>query len=180
MSKPLASSSVSSRHVEIMTALDMDQGLVSKRGSRVSLETIWKRYTTITKAISRVGSAYWESGKKPTDSEVIGVYNSKSVFYDQAKVLQHIPVHSEMVEWLERSDSDADNVDDTTSLWGFYKTIYTLKDLEKWLEQKQRQSRSDRKGKKKVAVQSQKTDDGDGSTSSPKRKHKKLVGGRKK
>jgi hypothetical protein len=162
-----------------MTALDMDESLVSDKGSRVSLETTWKRYTTIIKAISMVGETDWESGKKPTDSEVIGIYSSKSVFYDGAKVLQHVRIYSDMVEWLERSDS-ADDVDETTSLWGYYKAVYTLKDLEKWLLQKQ----SDRKGKKKATAQSQKgkrNSDGDKSTSSPptKKSHKKSVGGRK-
>lgn len=177
-------SSLSARQVEIMTALDMDKSLVNNKGSRVSLETIWKRYITILKAISRVGDIDWESGKKPTDSEVIGIYSSKSVFYDQSKVLQHIRRHSDMVEWLERSDADqadqADQADETTSLWGFFKAAYALKDLEKWLEQKQ--SRSDRKGKKKATIQpkGKKYDDGDESSSPPsKRTHKKSVGGRK-
>jgi hypothetical protein len=162
-----------------MSVLDMDQGLVSIKGSRVSLETIWKRYTVITKAISMVSNTDWEMGKKPTDSEVIGVYGSKSVFYDQLKVLQHVRKYPELIEWLERSE---DQVEETTTLWGFYKVGYALRDLEKWLEQKQKESQSDRKGKKK-ATRGQKSkayDDGDESTSPPsKRVHKKSVGGRK-
>jgi hypothetical protein len=153
----------------------MDQGLVSEKGSRVSLETTWKRYATIVKAISDAVGIEWESGKKPTDGEVIGIYLSRSVFYDQARVLQHVPCYSRMVTWLERTGSD---VDETTNLWGFYKPVYTLKDLEKWLSQKQ----SDRKGKKKATQQKGKrNDDGDESTSSPptKKSHKKSVGGRK-
>ena len=178
--KPLVSSLISARHIEIMTTLDMDQGLVSNKGARVSLETAWKRYTTIIKAISRVGDADWVSGKKPTDSEVIGVYSSKSVFYDQSKVLQHVRLHPEMVEWLEGSDLDADRVEETTSLWGFYKASYALKDLEKWLEQKQRESRTERKGKGKASQKAKRGDEGEESTgSAPKRIHKKSVGGRK-
>ena len=73
-----------------MTALDMDQGLVGIKGSRTSLETSWKRYVTVTKAISKVGDIDWESGTKPTDSEIIGVYTGKSAYYDQTKVLQHV------------------------------------------------------------------------------------------
>ena len=90
MSGPHDSSSLSAHQVEIITALDMDKSLVGSKGSRVSLETIWKRYTAITKAISGVGDTNWELGKKPTDSEVIGIYSSKLVFYDQSKVLQHV------------------------------------------------------------------------------------------
>ena len=158
----------------------MDQGLVSIKGARVSIETAWKRYTTITKAISRVGEVDWESGKKPTDSEVIGVYTSKSVFYDQLKVFQHVRRHPEMIEWLEGSSLDADCGEMTTSLWGFYKASYTLKDLEKWLEQKQRESKSDRKGKMKASEKGKRGDEGEEATSSaPKRMHKKSVGGRK-
>jgi hypothetical protein len=163
-SKPLDKSSA--RQLEIMSVLDMDQSLISKKGSRVSLETIWKRYTSITKAISMVSSSDWDSGKKPTDSEIITIYNSKSVFYDQSKVLQHLPVYPEMIDWLERLE---DQVDETTSLWGYYKVGYTLRDLEKWLEQKQKESRSDQKGKKKA----------DQSSPPTKRIHKKSVGGRK-
>ena len=47
---------LSACQVEIMTALDMDQGLVGKKGSRTTPEMTWKHYTTITKAISMVGS----------------------------------------------------------------------------------------------------------------------------
>ena len=123
MSGPHDSSSLSARHVEIMTALDMDKSLVSNKGSRVSLETIWKCYIEITKAISRVGDIDWELGKKPTDSEVIGIYSSKSVYYDHSKVLQHVRRHFDMVEWLERSDADqTDQADETTSLLGIFQS----------------------------------------------------------
>ena len=180
----------STRQVEIMTALDMDQGLVGAKGSRTSLETSWKRYTTITKAISNVGGYDWDRGKKPSDGEIIGVYSGKSAFYDQSKVLQHVRLHPNMIEWLER-DLNVDDIGDEVSIvWGYYKSAYTLKDLEKWLERKQREARSDVKGKKKASVQphnqslrSQKgkgDDEGDDSTSpSVKKTHKKSVGGRK-
>lgn len=165
----------------------MDQGLISAKGSRSSIETIWKRYITILRATTRVGELEWAPGKKPSDGEVIGVYGGKSTFYEQAKVLQHVKLYSNMVEWLERSDLDGD---ETTDLWGYYKATYTLKDLEKWLDDKQRGG--DRKERKKV-TRSQKgsqrgkddNGDGDGDESisspkkSPKKSHKKSAGGRK-
>jgi hypothetical protein len=162
-----------------MNALDMDQGLLGAKGSRSSLETIWKRYITIIKAITKVGELEWPPGKKPADSEVIAVYGGKSAFYEQVKVLQRVRLYSAMVEWLERSDLDEDQ---TADLWGYYKRTYTLKDLEKWLDDKQREV--DRKGKKKVtrSQKGKKSDKGDGeeSTSSPpKKSHKKSAGGRK-
>jgi hypothetical protein len=172
-----------------MTALDMDEGLVGIKGSRASLETLWKHYTTIIKAISKVGETDWEMGKKPADGEIIGVYGGKSAYYDQTKVLQYVRLHPEMVQWLERSDIDAD--EDASALWGYYKTSYTLKDLEKWLDEKQKQKQEtkvDRKGKKKATVQlrnqkGKRGDDGDGDDSSSpppsKKSHKKSVGGRK-
>ena len=142
--------SISARQNEIMTSLDMDQGLVGMKGSRASLETLWKCYTTIIKAISKVGETDWEVGKKPADGEIIGVYGGKSAFYDQSKVLQYVQLHPEMVEWLERSDLNLD--DDATGLWGYYKTTYALKDLEKWLERKGKEVPTDRKGKSNFAV----------------------------
>lgn len=169
-----------------MTALDMDQGLVGVKGSRASLETIWKRYTTIIKAISMVNETEWEVGKKPAEGEIIGVYGGKSAYYDQSKVLQFVRLYPEMVEWLERSDLDLE--EDPSGLWGFYKKTYILKDLEKWLNDgKQKEAQTDQKGKKKATVQhrSQKGkrgDDGDDDSSSPppsKKSHKKSVGGRK-
>lgn len=168
-----------------MIALDMDQGLVGAKGSRASLETIWKRYITIIKATTRVGELEWAPGKKPADSEVISVYGGKSVFYGQVKVLQRVKLHSTMVEWLERSYADEDT---TTDLWGHYKMMYTLKDLEKWLDEKQRldgkQREGDRKGKKKAthSQKGKKNDDGNGDESTcspPKKSHKKSAGGRK-
>lgn len=162
--KPFDNSSA--RQLEIISVLDMDQSLINNKGSRVSLETIWKRYTAITKAISMVSSSDWESGRKPTDSEIIAIYSSKSVFYDQSKVLQHVRLFPRMIDWLERLEDD---VDETTSLWGYHKGGYALRDLEKWLEQKQKESRADQKGKKKA----------DESNPPSKRIHKKSVGGRK-
>jgi hypothetical protein len=155
-----------------MTALDMDEGLVGIKGSRASLETLWKRYTTIIKAISKVGETDWEMGRKPADGEIIGVYGGKSVYYDQTKVLQYVRLHPEMVQWLERSDIDAD--EDASALWGYYKTLYALKDLEKWLDEKQKQKQEtkvDWKGKMKATVQlrnqkGKRGDDGDGDNSS--------------
>ena len=76
----------------------MDQGLIGVKGSRASLEVIWKRYITITRAISKVGEMDWDSGKKPVDSEIISVYGGKSAFYDQLKVLQHVQFYTDMVE----------------------------------------------------------------------------------
>jgi len=156
-----------------MSALDMDRGLAGNKGSRSSLETIWKRYVTIMKAISQVGDVDWVSGsKKPSDSEIIAVYGGKSTFYEQAKVLQHVKLYPDMVEWLERTDSDTDS---TTDLWGFYKTMYVLKDLDKWLGRKNEEARKDWKGKKKVTIQ-------ESASSTPQKKtksHKKSAGGRK-
>jgi hypothetical protein len=157
-----------------------DEGLVSIKGSHASLETIWKRYTTIIKAISKVGETEWEVGKKPADSEIIGVYGGKSVYYDQSKVLQYVRLHLDMVQWLERSDLDSD--DDATGLWGFYKTSYALKDLEKWLSGKQKQEdQSDQKGEEATVhprnQKGKKGNDGDDSSSPPpsKKTHKKSV-----
>jgi hypothetical protein len=170
-----------------MTALDMDQGLIGIKGSRASLETIWKRYVTVTKAISMVGDMDWDLGRKPVDSEIIAVYGGKSAFYDQLKVLQHVRFFTDMVEWLERSEFDDDLAGKADTLWGYYKTSYTLRDLEKWIERKKKEAHSDRKGKKKETVQThskkgkgKKIDDSDDSSSHPsKRAHKKSVGGRK-
>ena len=90
-----------------------------------------------------------------------------------------------MVEWLERSDLDSE--DDPTGLWGYYKTSYALRDLEKWLERKQKEARQDKKGKKKAtrsqkgeSSQKDRVDEEDETTSSPpKKSHKKSVGGHK-
>jgi hypothetical protein len=105
-----------------MTALDMDQGLVGIKGSRPSLETTWMRYTTITRAISKVGDTDWDLGKKPADGEIIGVYVGKSAYYDQTKVLQHVRLHPNMIEWLGR-DLNEDMGDETIRLWGYYKAV---------------------------------------------------------
>jgi hypothetical protein len=182
-SKSLDNSSISVlsiRQAEIMSALDMDQGLVGNKGSRASIQIIWKRYVTIMKAISGVCDVDWGLGKKPSDGEIIGVYWGKSTFYEQVKVLKHVKCHSEMVDWLEGTDLD-DDVDQTVDLWEFSKAMYTLKDLEKWMDKKQREGQSDRKGKKAAVPKGKRNNDGDGSTSSVplKRAHKKSAGGRK-
>jgi hypothetical protein len=125
----------------------MDQGLVGKKGSISSLETIWKRYVAIMKATSITGDVDWESGtKKPSQSEIITVYGGKSTFYEQSKVLQHVKQYPDMVAWLERTSSD---LDVTNELWGFYKVTYLVKDLEKWLEKKKGEAEKGKKGKKK-------------------------------
>lgn len=174
ISTPIASGSrdvgsLSARQIDFMSTLDMDQGLVGKKGTPSSLETIWKRYVVINNAFAKINNIDWESGiKKPSQSEIVSVYSGKSTYYEQSKVLQHVKVHPTMIEWLERSDSD---LDATTELWGFYKTMYTVKDLEKWLERKNEEAQKGKKGKKKVTVQP--------SPSSVKKSHKKSAGGRK-
>ena len=193
ISKPMTSNQLSAtnqltaRQLDIMSTLDMDVGLVGLKGSRPSLETTWKRYTTITKAISKVGENDWPRGGKPADGEIIGVYVGKSAFYDQAKVLQHVRVHSDMIEWLER-DLDENMEEGATKLWGYYKTTYTLRDLEKWVERMLKERHSDRKGKKKAIQKAESSqmgkrdDEGDDSSSPPRTKKshkKKSVGGRK-
>ena len=85
--------------------------------------------------------------RKPSQSEVISVYSGKSTFYEQSKVLQHVKNHPDMVEWLERKDSS--NMDATTKLWEFYKMSYSVKDLEKWLENKNAEAKEKIKGKGK-------------------------------
>jgi hypothetical protein len=170
---------LSARQLEIMNNLDMDQGLVGIKGSRPSLETSWKRYITITKAISKVGDANWDSGRKPSDGEIIGVYLGKSAYYDQLRVFHHIRGQSDMFEWLGR-DLDVGNDDESSRLWGYYKRTYNLRDLEKWLERKQKEARADLKGKKKARSRKGKGDDDDSSSSTPpKKSHKKSVGSRK-
>lgn len=166
-------SSLSNRQIEFMTALDMDKGLVGKKGSSCSLETIWKRYVAITKAVSAIGDVDWVSGiKKPSQSEVISVYSGKSTFYEQSKILQHVKNHPDMVEWLERTES---SMDATTKLWEFYKMSYSVKDLEKWLENKnalaeaKEKMKAKGKGKAKVAE----------SSGSVNRNHKKSASVRK-
>ena len=97
------------------------------------------------------------------DSEIIAVYGGKSAYYEQLRILQHVNVYTEMVGWLERSQLEPAQVEDTDRLWGYYKTSYMLKDLEKWLTWKQKEG--EQKGKKKETVQSHsqkgKKDDGD-------------------
>ena len=89
--------SISAHQLEIMNALDMDQGLVGAKGSCSTLEIIWKCYTTIMKTITKVGELKWALEKKPTDSEVIGVYGGKSTFYEQVRVLH---VSNFILLWL--------------------------------------------------------------------------------
>jgi hypothetical protein len=159
-----------------MTTLDMDKGLVGKKGSSSSLETIWKRYVAITKAISVVGDIDWVSGvKKPSQSEIISVYGGKSTFYEQSKVLQRVKNYPNMVEWLERMDSD---VDATTELWGFYKMMYLVKDLEKWIERKNAEAEKGR-GKEKEKEKGKRKEKVTESSPSVKRVHKKSAGVRK-
>jgi len=155
-----------------MTTLDMDKGLVGKKGSSSSLETIWKRYTTITKAISITGDIDWASGlKKPSQSEIISVYGGRSTFYEQSKVLQLVKNHTDMVEWLERTES---NVEATTELWGFYKVLYVVKDLEKWIENKNAEAEKRKKEKGKGKAKGKGKGKATESSTPVKRIHKKL------
>ena len=150
----------------------MDKGLVGKKGSSSSLEMIWKRYVAINKATSILGDVDWVSGvKKPSQTEIISVYGGKSAFYEQAKVLQYVSNYPDMVEWLERTDSD---VDETTEFWGFFKVMYVVKDLEQWMEKKKAEVEKGKgkgkgKGKKKVTE----------PTTPVKKSHKKSAGLRK-
>jgi hypothetical protein len=163
--------SLSDRQIEFMTTLDMDKGLVGKKGSTSSLEMIWKRYVAITKAFSDAGDVDWASGvKKPSQTEIISVYGGKSSFYEQSKVLQHVTNYPDMKDWLERTESDMEK---TTKFWGFYKATYAVKDLEKWIEHKNAEVEKE-KGKGKGKGNGKKK--GSELTTPVKKSHKKSAG----
>jgi hypothetical protein len=124
----------------------------------------------VTKAISISGDVDWVSGgRKPSQTEIISVYGGKSTYYEKSKILQRVKSYPEMVVWLERTESD---MEVTAGLWGFYKIIFLVKDLEKWLDRKNAEAEKGRekgKGKKKVAE----------SSTPVKKLHKKSGSGRK-
>jgi hypothetical protein len=159
-----------------MTALEMDKGLVGKKGSTSSLEVIWKRYAAITKAFSIAGDIDWASGvKKPSQTEIISVYGGKSTYYEQSKILQQVKEYPNMIEWLERTESD---IDETTELWGFYKSPYVVKDLEKWIEDKKAEAEVE-KGKGKGKGKGNGKKKGSEQSTPVKKSHKKSTGKRK-
>jgi len=137
-----------------------------------SLHIAYQKYKAYLEACHtyemKVADGSW-IGNKLTAVDLIQLFVSKSFWHSHYKKLfSKVANYPDMVAWLENgSDRPAD-----TTVWGVEKSVYYFKDLEAFLEQKER-----KKGKGKLKAKDEKRGD---EGSSKKKKKKKKEEGQKK
>jgi hypothetical protein len=103
----------------------------------------YKAYLEATQTYNRmVADGTWD-GKKLTAVDLIELFVSKSYFHSHyRKHFSKVSNYPLMLEWLENGPDDrpADK-----SVWGMEKSIYNFKDLEQFLERKEKRGRGNRK-----------------------------------
>ena len=130
-----------------------------------SLHIAYQKYKAYLEACHtyemKVADGSW-IGNKLTAVDLIQLFVSKSFWHSHYKKLfSKVANYPDMVAWLENgSDRPADII-----VWGVEKSVYYFKDLEAFLEQKER-----KKGKGKLKAKDEKRGDEGSSKKSKKKK----------
>src|SRR5882757_4431682 len=133
--------------------------------SNHSLHIAYQKYKAYLEACHtyemKVADGSW-IGNKLTAVDLIQLFVSKSFWHSHYKKLfSKVANYPDMVAWLENgSDRPADII-----VWGVEKSVYYFKDLEAFLEQKER-----KKGKGKLKAKNEKRGDEGSSKKSKKKK----------
>jgi len=133
--------------------------------SNHSLHIAYQKYKAYLEACHtyemKVADGSW-IGNKLTAVDLIQLFVSKSFWHSHYKKLfSKVANYPDMVAWLENgSDRPADII-----VWGVEKSVYYFKDLEAFLEQKER-----KKGKGKLKAKDEKRGDEGSSKKSKKKK----------
>ena len=86
-------------------------------------------------------------GKKPTESDVIDMVVSRSMWYSHYKKLSlKISQYPDMLEWLKGGDEAPSDYE----IWGEDKGTFMFRDLVSWLEEKETRMKWKGKGKGKA------------------------------
>jgi hypothetical protein len=100
----------------------------------VSLQIAYQKYKAFLTAIqtyNEMTTAGTWTVKRPTRTDIIALFVSKSFFHSHYKrYFSKVVEYEEMVAWLDQREDRLSDVD----VWGVEKAVYTFTDLAVWLE----------------------------------------------
>ncbi|KAG6904146.1 hypothetical protein DXG01_012275, partial [Tephrocybe rancida] len=142
-----AASSIPSARLELMTKLGISEHLANRSG--FSLPLAYQKYLGYLKAVktleSMVAAGTW-SGNRPTGTDVIEIFVSRSMWFDSYRpTFSKVHTYPTMVAWLEDEADAPGNLE----AWGVERAKYTFKDLAEFLKNGGRLNEEEDKGKSK-------------------------------
>ena len=124
--------SISPFRMELATLLGIPAHLVGP--GDVSLQVAYQKYCAYLMACQTLDRMHADKswrGKKPSKTELVEIFVSKSFFHSHYKRLfSKVAEYPDMVEWLECKGEQGSDVE----VWGVEKAIYNYRDLEIWLD----------------------------------------------
>ncbi|KAG6912414.1 hypothetical protein DXG01_014776, partial [Tephrocybe rancida] len=137
--------SVSKR--DLLSRLEISEHLANRTAP--SLPFAYEKYLAHLNAAKKleasISAGTWV-GKKPTGTDMIELFTSRSMWFDSYRPnFSKVHEYPSMVTWLEDGASAPKNID----AWGVEKTKYTFKDLVEFLANSGHLSDDDTKGRSK-------------------------------
>lgn len=131
-SGPSIASSPHSFKDELISHLHIPSHLVGAGDG--SLRFAYQKYKAVLVAVSTY-NAMSSSGtwtiKRPTRTDIVGLFISKSFFHSHYKrYFSKVGEYEEMVAWLDEKEDRLSDLE----VWGVEKSLYTFTDLAAWLE----------------------------------------------
>jgi len=115
-----------------MTLLEIPSHLTNRaeRNIHFAYEK-YKAYLSATQTLStRISEGTWP-GKKPSSTNLIEIFLSKSMWFSHYKpAFSKVSNYPLMIEWLENRDDKPSDLE----VWGVEKAYYSLTDLRKFVE----------------------------------------------
>lgn len=150
---------------ELIALLSISPSLTERKekGIRIAFQK-YKAYIEASQTVDRMVTEGNWPGKKPSSTDLIEIFVSKSVWHSHYKpFFSKIPNHPEMVAWLEEEEGHLSDLE----LWGVQKHTFTFQDLKKYLDNKEQTTKD--KGKKKADSSNK------GESSKSKKKGKYII-----
>lgn len=131
-SSHMVSSSSNPFRDHLMTLLEIPSHLTNRaeRNIHFAYEK-YKAYLRATQTLSmRISEGTWP-GKKPSSTDLIEVFLSKSMWFSHYRpAFSKVSNYPLMVEWLENKDDKPSDLE----VWGVAKAAYSLTDLRKFVD----------------------------------------------
>jgi len=120
-------------HIQLMKVLDIDVELSDR--SRKGLILCYTKYKAFNAAVQTMDQmskqGKWPLAKKPSHTELVEVFLSKSYWYTHvAKPFAIVACYPQMVAWLEHEDGNSPS---DFEVWHLQKSEYGFKELKEWL-----------------------------------------------
>jgi hypothetical protein len=116
----------------LITLLDIPDHLAIRTDRNIHISySKYKAYLQASQTLAeRVSDGSWP-GKKPSSTELMEVFVSKSMWFSHYKpAFSKVANYPQMVDWLEGGDEKGSDLE----VWGVEKSSYSLLDLRKFVD----------------------------------------------